>query len=289
MISIIICSRETDVTQNLKNNIAATIGCDYELLVIDNSNNGYNIHSAYNEGVRLAKGDYLCFMHDDILFRSENWGRIIEDAFVNDKTIGCLGVVGTHFLPNTPCGWYHPMLYSGGCIQNTNGIKKNLQDLSHFHNQNIIAAVTVDGMWFCIPRFLFEQRWIAFDTHSFNGFHCYDLDICLQIQQLQYKVMITSQVLVEHSSYGSFNMEWWEETKKLHKKWQSHLPQNAGIIISDEEKSIRTRFVEQVMVWLVSYAKSELEKKRVLCSKSYRLGRFLLQPLRSWKNHDFFL
>ena len=60
MISCIICSRRPDISAELKENIASTIGCEYELVVIDNSKNEYSIFSAYNEGVRRAKGDILC-------------------------------------------------------------------------------------------------------------------------------------------------------------------------------------------------------------------------------------
>lgn len=74
LLSLIICSRKADVSQELKDNVAATIGCEYELCVIDNSRNEYNIFSAYNEGVRRAKGGILCFMHEDVLFRANGWG-----------------------------------------------------------------------------------------------------------------------------------------------------------------------------------------------------------------------
>ena len=60
MISIIICSRTPDISRELKQNIATKIGCDYELVVIDNSSNGHSIFSAYNEGVEKAKGELLC-------------------------------------------------------------------------------------------------------------------------------------------------------------------------------------------------------------------------------------
>ena len=51
-ISCIICSRNTEISEELRYNIDYTIGCDYELVVIDNSKKEYNIF-AYNEGVRL--------------------------------------------------------------------------------------------------------------------------------------------------------------------------------------------------------------------------------------------
>ena len=83
MISCIVCSRHIRLSERLIQNIQNTIGESFELVVIDNSKSNYSIFSAYNEGVRRAKGNVLCFMHEDILFHSQNWGqelcRIFEE------------------------------------------------------------------------------------------------------------------------------------------------------------------------------------------------------------------
>ncbi|MDR1610676.1 MAG: hypothetical protein LBS08_04115, partial [Candidatus Symbiothrix sp.] len=42
MISIIICSKNKDISEQLKSNIEATIGVRYELIVIDNSKQDYS-------------------------------------------------------------------------------------------------------------------------------------------------------------------------------------------------------------------------------------------------------
>lgn len=284
MISVIVCSRRSDVMNQVKDNVAYTIGeVSCEWIIIDNSKKKYNIFQAYNEGARRAKGDILCFMHDDVLFRSTNWGRYVEKAFEEDDKAGCIGVVGTHFLPNTPCGWYHSMVCSGGCIQNTGGNRQNLQDLTHFCDHDLIEAVAVDGMWLCIPKRLFDKGVIRFDEGLFNGFHCYDLDICMQIRAIGLKVLITSKILIEHSSYGSFDLSWWKETQKLYQKWQHSLPQNVGVLITEEEKTVRTEMVNQVMVWLVAYANAKAEKERMSQSKAYRIGRTVLCPFRCFR------
>ena len=70
MISIIICSMNPDISAELRQNIADTIGCEYELVVIDNSRNQLSIFQAYNRGVQRSKGDILCFMHDDLLMHT---------------------------------------------------------------------------------------------------------------------------------------------------------------------------------------------------------------------------
>ena len=65
MISIIICSRTATISKKLSANIAETISCDYELVIVDNSENKYSIFNAYNIGIKRSKGKYLCFVHDD--------------------------------------------------------------------------------------------------------------------------------------------------------------------------------------------------------------------------------
>ena len=74
MISLVICSSTPKLSKELIQNIESTIGFEHEYVVIDNSNNQHSIFSAYNEGVHQAKGDILCFMHQDIDFQSLNWG-----------------------------------------------------------------------------------------------------------------------------------------------------------------------------------------------------------------------
>ena len=102
MISIITCSRENAILAKVKQNISETVGREFELIVIDNSENRYSIFEAYNEGVRQAKGNLLCFMHEDVLYRSKDWGGVMERHFQEDERMGLIGFSGSHFLPDTP-------------------------------------------------------------------------------------------------------------------------------------------------------------------------------------------
>ena len=81
----------------MEKNIAETIGCEYEMVVIDNSKNSHSIFSAYNEGVRRAKGDILCFMHEDILYKTKNWGEQVKKLFENED-IGVVGLMGAYIM-----------------------------------------------------------------------------------------------------------------------------------------------------------------------------------------------
>lgn len=284
MISIIICSRKADIPQELKDNIAATIGCEYELCMIDNSHNDYNIFTAYNEGVRRAKGDLLLFAHDDVAkYHTQDWGKNVEAHFKEDEHWGLIGITGTHFLPGVPAEWYCCHTPSGGCIQTVNGVTENTQDLSDFRDgKSIVEAVMVDGMWFCIRKKLFET--IRFDNETFEGWHCYDTDICLQVINAGYKVGIASDVLIEHTSFGTWNEQWMNATKTVYEKWKHILPLVRGMQMTESEIQWRTEYIDTEMSFAFSIVKLEKELKMARQSHAYRIGQVMLAPLRMARN-----
>ena len=196
MISIIVCSRKDVLSEELRQNISDTIGTDYELVVIDNSKNDHSIFSAYNEGVRRAKGDILCFMHEDVLFRSTDWGSRINQYFNEDEKIGVIGFAGTHFLPAAPMYWYSSPFVSQKNLNNDQGVVKEHAHEDWFAGRSIIEVVAVDGFCFFVRKSLFEN--IRFDETTYSGFHLYDMDISMQVIEAKYKVCVCRDVLAEH-------------------------------------------------------------------------------------------
>jgi len=282
MISIVICSRNADIPLDLKENISVTIGAEYELIIIDNSSNKYSIFSAYNEGVRRSKGDVLCFAHEDILFRTQDWGKVVINCF-KDRSNGLLGVVGGHYLPDCPASWWSTESRSGQVLQGYHD-KKNHYQTEHFYwanykteKESIVNVSAVDGLWFCIPAYLFKK--VKFDDHIFKGFHCYDSDICLQILKLGLNVSVTFEILIEHISYGQQNAEYYFQKKLLFNKWKDLLPVLNGAIMSDRELSDRNNFVRELNKLIEKNIYSELELISVKKSKAYRIGKLLLKPI----------
>lgn len=278
MISIIICSRTSDIDITLKENIKNTIDADYELIIIDNSNNDHSIFSAYNEGVRRAKGDILCFMHEDILFHTQNWGRKVE-SHLKDQNVGLIGVVGGHYLPDCPASWWSTECRSGQVIQGeNNNIYSTRTDLWYRYkdeNCNSIQVVAVDGFWFCIPCKLFNK--IRFDDVTFKGFHCYDTDICMQINQLGFEVRVVFDILIEHFSRGTQDESYLDERDIHYNKWRNNLPIVQGIELNPFEIEDRLTFVK----YLNESKRLIIELQKIRKSKAYRLGKFLLKPF-SW-------
>ena len=207
MISIIICSRKKDIPKRLYQNIDKTIGVDYEVIVIDNSRNKYSICSAYNEGVRRAKYSYLCFMHEDILFKTTDWGKRVISHLSDEKT-GIIGNFGGHYIPD-----FFPAIYVDGPItgkfiqgQTINGTYfTNEVSYQTFCKDTSIEVAVVDGMWFCASKALFDS--VRFDEVTFSGFHCYDLDICMQTHAIGKKVKVVLDIMLEHGSPGNMDIK----------------------------------------------------------------------------------
>lgn len=221
MLSLIICSRQPDISLTLKENISDTIGTDYELVVVDNSDNKFSIFSAYNEGVRRAKYPYLCFMHEDILFQSKDWGKNVLEHLSISNT-GIIGVAGSQYMPKMPGGHWSSGICSVNIIQ-SDGVKVVKHSYSYFNYiDSSINSVIIDGLWFCIPAEL--MRKVYFDEKTFKGFHCYDSDICMQIKKLNYDVKVIKDVLIEHFSNGCLDEEWLKNVFILCEKWGSFLP-----------------------------------------------------------------
>lgn len=232
MISCIICSRQKDITVELKENISSTIGYEYELVVIDNSKNEYSIFSAYNEGINRSRGDILCFMHEDVLYHTKGWGKIVSKVF-DEVNIGVVGLIGSQFLPRTAAPWWLCTSTKGQILQgytDENGTYRSIKDGKKI--SEVEDVVVVDGFWFCVKKDITLKT--KFDVDTYNSFHCYDLDYCMQILEMGKRVVVVPNLLVEHFSLGNINDLYYDQLRLFHRKWQEKLPKWCGIEISQE-------------------------------------------------------
>lgn len=270
MISIIICSRTKAVSEALKTNVQETIGVDCEFVVVDNSKNDYTIFTAYNEGVRRAKGDILCFMHEDIVFHSQDWGKVVTKAF-DDKTIGCVGIIGSWYLPKRETTWWlcHAdagVLRQGDCTPKgryftfIEGVKPQ---------KELTDVVVVDGCWLCIPKAMFND--IRFDDKTYNSFHCYDIDICMQVLNANKRVVVCADVDIEHKSMGNVATTFYSQLSLFFQKWQHMLPISKGLQLTPAVET----WVEEI---LTNYHKEARRNVVLENSRRYKL----VNHIKSW-------
>lgn len=245
MISIIICSRTQTISDALSENIKNTVVCEYELIVIDNSENQYSIFEAYNLGIERSKGDFLCFMHDDIWIHTKNWGLLVKDVFEQNKKLGLLGVAGARSKTKMPSAWWEcpeadKLLFLKQHLRNG-----SVEDWDQgFTDKKIEKVVAIDGVFMIAKRdkrFRFQK--------SFKGFHCYDLNISFEYIKLGYTIMVSNLILVEHFSLGKLDKNWYSSTLQMHKLYSNLLPLKAeeGIASKDLEFRNGTNFIKGLL------------------------------------------
>jgi glycosyltransferase involved in cell wall biosynthesis len=248
MLSVVICSRESKISSFLTDNIEKTIGCSYELIVINNSDAKYSIFEAYNIGIKKSTSDFLCFLHDDILIHTEDWGIKLKNIFEKNKNVGLVGVAGSKIKTKMPSAWWDcpQEMRVINIIQHFSNKSKEHWNIG-FTNKLLEEVVVIDGVF---------MAWRKDDRIKFNekqiGFHNYDLNISFENIKYGYKIIVTDEILIEHFSKGNLNKSWLESTIKLHQIYKNILP----LYTNDSQNSISfqniefnngTRFIKQLI------------------------------------------
>jgi hypothetical protein len=226
MISIIIASADPDQLRQVSENIEITIGVPFEIIAINNSDGSKGICEIYNSGIQQARYNMLCFMHEDILIKTYDWGNRVLNFFTTHHDYGLLGIGGSEYKSLAPSGW-NPTGIETAYINLIQRFKYKQQEPFHYYKnpgkKEFAEVACIDGVWFCTPKAIASE--VTFDEITFKGFHAYDLDFSLSIGQ-NYKIGVTFDILIDHFSEGSYNAEWIAATLDLHKKWNSRLPVN---------------------------------------------------------------
>jgi hypothetical protein len=234
MISVVVCSRSLIEFKIFKGNVAKTIGVAFELIRIDNETNKYSICEAYNLGIEKSKYEHICFCHEDVDFKTLEWGKRVLRHLIDNKT-GLIGVAGTDTFSNVPNGWWVQSKSNTLAVKMEQGLDNITNEFREFAFLNDIdlskstytvcknvsetektRVVVMDGFWLCCRKRIFQD--IEFDENLLTGFHGYDIDICLSSFQL-YDNFVVGDVLLEHKSVGETSKLWVESTLALASKW----------------------------------------------------------------------
>lgn len=234
MISIIVCSRQDPAWTKHERNVAKTAGSACEYLRIDNRSGSYGICAAYNQGVDRAQGEILAFMHEDAFFMEKGWAAVLAKKFADDPAVGLVGVAGTQYLFADRMAWTaagRPWLR--GRVVHELDAGNEFAMTAFSLDKSDADAVAVDGLFFAVRRELFNR--IRFDETTFDRFHFYDLDICMQVRET-HRIMVTWDILVKHCSGGKADDLWRDAGKKFLKKYQDRLPASCAAISPDPAK-----------------------------------------------------
>lgn len=235
MLSIIISSYQPKYFDQLVKNIDETVGDDFEYEIIQIWNpNLMSITKAYNDGVKKSKFQNYLFLHEDLIFKTKNWGEKLL-AHLNHSETGIVGLAGSSYVPIAPSSWTVSEKYNFANI--LQGSKGNTDYIKTNSTKELRTKVFgVDGVFLAITRVNYEQ--ILFDE-KLLGFHGYDLDFTLRTSK-KFQNYVVNDILLQHFSVGNLDKVWLNANIKIREKVGFHFHK---IFDSEVEKSVFLSFL----------------------------------------------
>lgn len=217
MLAIVICSKNKEMSDLLVVNINQTIGIPFELEIITGME---SITQAYESGLKKSSREFFLFLHEDVLFHTQDWGKTLLGHFNSDPTIGLIGVAGAKTHTFIPSAWWD-------CSENDKVIRilqhkpgGQTEDQNQgFEAGKLVELAVIDGVFMALRK----EVGAHFDQ-TLTGFHGYDLDISLAVQEKGYKVVVIQDVVLEHFSIGNLHLGWLAALMHVHRKYKHLLP-----------------------------------------------------------------
>ena len=219
-LSIIFSTRKID--PQFIEHMRSTAGSQ-DIEIIPYVNQGeFSLTELYNKGLDQSKYDIVVFVHDDVIFNNQNWGKLLLSQFQNTD-YGILGIAGTTHLikdDNEIAGkWFELPNRSIGRIKHEiNG--KVIDTFMSNRYDYPIQAICLDGVFIAIDKKKIKK---SFDER-FNGFHYYDISFTFSNHLAGVKVGVTFEIDLTHKSEGSFNKSWEENRLLFSKLYKNYLP-----------------------------------------------------------------
>lgn len=236
MISILVCSIRPQQVAALEHNLGQTVGVGFELLVRDNRATGEGICSVYNQLAAQAKGDLLCFVHEDVAFETPGWGERLA-ALLARPEVGVVGVAGANLLNRLPSGWAD----SGPSYRRMHLTQQDGERRYPYFQQpegeTESPVVVLDGVFLACRKEVWQAH--PFDEATFDGFHFYDLDFSLSVFQSGLVNLVSAQMDLVHFSRGAYNTTWVRYAEVFYRKWAGHLP--AAVSMPDAPEIRKSR------------------------------------------------
>lgn len=219
MISIIVSSYQAHYYDQLVESIRETIGIDtYEIIQIWNPNL-MGITQAYNKGAQKAQYENFLFLHEDVIFHTQNWGQKLM-SHLEKPNVGVIGISGSSYVPTAPSSWTVSEEY-----QQTNILESTKENPVPRHTRTTTKTMNrvygVDGVFLAIKK----QDFIIYRfNEELKGFHGYDLDLSLRVSKTLQNYTV-NDILIEHFSMGNLDKTWFDTNIFIREKLGSDFHQ----------------------------------------------------------------
>jgi len=211
-------------TDNFIQHINDTIGIDHEVYCYPNFNQ-YSLSEIYNKAMEEHANDnsIMVFVHHDVIFRTQNWGKKLLKIFNNTK-YSIIGLAGSITMYDHGCWWLTEDMKNMsknnmiGRVWHTNGLREWCSDYNSKYYLKEVCVI--DGLFIAVDINKIVNK---FDE-NIKGFHYYEIDFAINNYLDGCDIAVTNSINVLHKSIGVTNKSWEENRKQFIEKYKEYLP-----------------------------------------------------------------
>ena len=177
-----------------------------------------SLTEVYNDGLEKSVNDIVVFIHDDLEFETKNLTPKIIKLFDRNPDYGILGLAGTDNLLSGQ--WWEDKDSMQGQVGHINGDKRYVSKYSKSFGDTIKEVTVIDGLFMMLHKKRIKK---TFDT-QFEGFHFYDLPICLLNHLEGVRIGVTTKIKLYHKSIGEVDKKWRKNKLFFEALYEKYLP-----------------------------------------------------------------
>ena len=179
-----------------------------QILIYENDGT-LSLPKLYNIAMKEAENDIIVFMHDDLILETKNITPKVIRLFEKNPEYGIIGLAGTDNLMSGV--WWQDRTSMYGIVGHEHEGKRHVNHYSKGdYSEKLKEVVVIDGLFMMIHKKRIKYQF----NEDFEGFHFYDLPICLENHMDGIKIGVTTKIRVTHKSIGMVNKKW-EKNKLL--------------------------------------------------------------------------
>jgi hypothetical protein len=189
-----------------------------EIIIYENDGSE-SLPAIYNKGLKDSSNDIVVFMHDDLILETKNLTPKIIKLFERNVEYGIIGLAGTDNLISGM--WWQDKNSMFGIVGHEHQGKKHVNHYSkEDYSVKIKEVVVIDGLFMMIHKKRIKHQF----NEEFQGFHFYDLPICLDNHLKGIKIGVTTKIRVTHKSIGMVNNQWKKNKLYFEALYEKHFP-----------------------------------------------------------------
>lgn len=216
-VSVVIPTREID--DNYLKHVSKMFSHPKTEIIVYENNGEKSLPQIYNQGLNESTNDIVVFMHDDLILETTNITPKIIKLFDKHLDYGIIGLAGTDNLLSGM--WWQDRTSMYGVVGHEHEGKRHINHYSKGdYSEKLKEVVVIDGLFMMIHKGRIKHKF----NEQFEGFHFYDLPICLENHLDGVKVGVTTKIRVTHKSIGMVNKKWEKNKLLFEALYESNFP-----------------------------------------------------------------